>query len=78
MRFYSHHDVSLLQRTSWNLRGTRLWRLSNLAQDDGLVAVSHRNPFASSIKLKSATNIPAQKTKVISRPKNLVLEHDIR
>jgi transposase-like protein len=42
-------------------RGTGLWRVSDPAQDDALVAEAQRNPFVSARDLKAATGFPGQK-----------------
>ena len=42
-------------------RGTELWRVSNPAQDNALVAEVQRNPFVSARDLKAATGFPGQK-----------------
>jgi hypothetical protein len=50
-------------------QGTRLWHISNPAQNAALIAESQRNPFTSERELNAATNFPGQKRMVISRLK---------
>jgi hypothetical protein len=50
------------------------WFVSSLAQDAALVTEARSSPFASETGLKTATNFPGQKSRVISRHKGADLK----